>query len=345
MHGMESIDRTVMAGSCSNFDWQSPPPLTLDTNFSTPYSPDNDLDLASFSAGSMPSIAITECEPTPFCASPSSPVPSFPSDSSTRPSSPDQLPTSTPKPNLAPPSRAGTFSPPMAPHNAPSWEFMASSSQLRPDPQRPNLSRRTSASSLSHESEDDGESDVDMLPLAPVPHLPRPGLFSAHAESPPPGMSRSSFTDRSRAMTTTPFPSRFEAETLTAEFVQHLESLEYKAYAVSPSVFAKFCESVYPDPAQKPAPAPADAVTSVQMARFHVFMAMAIGMKVRIRDNPEPTNSLLDTCYELAMQQTSSVTFWAEKGGVEAAQLLSLFASIRKEAHFEPRPLHSSPTW
>ncbi|KAF2709001.1 hypothetical protein K504DRAFT_468217 [Pleomassaria siparia CBS 279.74] len=351
MHGMESIDQTVMAGaSSSNYDWQSPPPLTLDTNFSTPYSPENDLDLGSFSAGRMPSIAITECEPALFCASPSSPVPSFWSDSSTRPSSPEQPPpTSAPKqskplPNLAPPSRTQTFSPPIAPHNAPSWEFMAGegSRQLAPqDVNSQNVSRRTSESSLDQESDEDDESDVDMLPLAPTPHLPRQGIFAAHTESPPPGMSRSSFTDRSRAMTITPFPSRFEAETLTAEFVQHIESLKYKAYSINPSVFGKFCETVYPDPANRGS-TPVDPTVSIPMARFHVFMAMAIGMKVRIKESLAPTNSVLDTCYELAMQQATSVTFWQERGAVEAAQLLTLFASIQKELNFEPRPIHTS---
>jgi hypothetical protein len=336
----------MAAASSSNFDWQSPPPLTLDTNYSTPYSPENGLDLGSFSAGSMPSIAITECEPAPF-ASPSSPVPSFWSDSSTRPSSPEQPPTSAPKmpppPQLAPPSRTQTFSPP---HNAPSWEFMGAvgSNQLKPDAA---MSRKTSASSQSAESDDDddGESDVDMMPLAPAPHLPRQGIFAGSTESPPPGMSRSSFTDRSRAMTTTPFPSRFEAETLTSEFVQHIESLGYKAYAVNPAIFGKFCETVYPDPTNRSTPGPTDVPTSVQMARFHVFMAMAIGMKVRIKESPEPTNSLLDTCYELAMQQPTSVAFWQEKGGFEAAQLLCVFASIRKEVAFEPRTLHQSFSW
>jgi hypothetical protein len=219
------------------------------------------------------------------------------------------------------------------------------SNQLKPDAA---MSRKTSASSQSAESDDDdddGESDVDMMPLAPAPHLPRQGIFAGSTESPPPGMSRSSFTDRSRAMTTTPFPSRFEAETLTSEFVQHIESLGYKAYAVNPAIFGKFCEIVYPDPANRSTPGPTDVSTSVQMARFHVFMAMAIGMKVRIKESPEPTNSLLDTCYELAMQQPTSVAFWQEKGGFEAAQLLCVFASIRKEVAFEPRTLHQSFSW
>lgn len=143
-------------------------------------------------------------------------------------------------------------------------------------------------------------------------------------------------------MTVTPFPSRFEAETLTSEFVQHLESLEHKAYAIAPGLFSRFCEAVYPDPKKRGMSV--DISVSTPMARFHVFMAMAIGMKVRIKDTPESTNSLLDTCYELAMQQASSTTFWQENGGIEAAQLLSIFASIRKEP-FAPKPLQPSFSW
>lgn len=81
------------------------------------------------------------------------------------------------------------------------------------------------------------------------------------------------------------------------------------------------------------------------MARFHVFLAMAVAMKVRIKDSPEPTNALLDTCYELAMQQASASTFWQEFGGVEAAQLLLVFASIRKSNTAELKPLQQSFSW
>lgn len=85
---------------------------------------------------------------------------------------------------------------------------------------------------------------------------------------------------------------------------------------------------------------------SIPMARFHVFLAMAVAMKLRIREAPESTNALLDTCYELAMQQASSSTFWAESGGAEAAQLLSVFASIRKiVTNEEPRPLQHAFSW
>jgi cob(I)alamin adenosyltransferase len=81
------------------------------------------------------------------------------------------------------------------------------------------------------------------------------------------------------------------------------------------------------------------------MARFHVFLAMAIAMKLRIREAPEQTNALLDTCYELAMQQAGSSTFWAEQGGVEAAQLLAVFAAVRKVEREVVRPLVQSFSW
>jgi hypothetical protein len=188
------------------------------------------------------------------------------------------------------------------------------------------------------------EVEDDLLPLAPVPRLPRQGIFAAsHAESPTPGSSRSSFTDRSRALATTPLPSRFEAETLTTEFVQYLESLQYPAYNISPQLFARLCENVYPKPQR--ATSSTEMSVSIPMARFHVFLAMAIAMKLRIRESPETTNALLDTCYELSMQQTSASTFWQENGGVEAAQLLSIFASIRKARSNEPRPLQQSFSW
>jgi hypothetical protein len=45
------------------------------------------------------------------------------------------------------------------------------------------------------------------------------------------------------------------------------------------------------------------------------------------------------------MLQATSSTFWQEQGGIEAAQLLTVFASIRKVANEDPRPLQHSFTW
>lgn len=201
-----------------------------------------------------------------------------------------------------------------------------------------------SSASLDSDDQEASENDADVLPLAPAPRLPRQGIFAASTESPPPGQSRMGFSDRSRAITAIPFPSRFEAETLTSEFVQHVESLEGpKPYSVSPALFGRLCETVYPDPTSRSSSV--DNSISVPMARFHVFLAMAIGMKVRIKESTEATNALLDRCYELAMLQASSAVFWSEPGGLEAAQLLGVFAAIKKEIPFEPKPLQSSFSW
>ncbi|KAF1955674.1 hypothetical protein CC80DRAFT_77011 [Byssothecium circinans] len=362
MHGMETIDENVYMTTTpgpltlSAFDWgQSPPPLTAETNFASPFSQEGEIDLGSFSAGtvgSIPSIAITECEPAPTVQLPtSSPVPSSWSGT-TRASSPEMPPTNIPNyyPNMIFPANSKPFSPSQgSPHTAPSWEFMAQGyhGQLKPElSHSANVSRRTSTTASSNSMESDeanADVDADVMPLASVPHLPRQGVFAAHTESPPPGSSRSSYTDRSRAVTTTPFPSRFEAETLTAEFVSYMESLEHKVYSVTPALFSRICESVYPDPKKRGVSV--DPTVSTQMARFHVFMAMAIAMKMRIKDAVEQTNSLLDTCYDLAMQQTTVPTFWQENGGIEASQLLSIFASIRREPQFSPRPLQPSFSW
>ncbi|KAF2829135.1 hypothetical protein CC86DRAFT_185053 [Ophiobolus disseminans] len=346
----------MMATTPTSFDWQTPQHLNLDTTIPATFTAD-DLDLESFSAGSsLPSISINQCEHVPNVASPSSDVPSLWSDT-TRASSPslsDMPPTSAPLQYASMAQQLSghkPFTSPMEPHTAPSWEFMAQASSSRLQPATGSSrghSRRTSATSLSASSDENAMSPIaevedDLLPLAPAPRLPRQGIFAAHTESPTPGSSRSSFTDRSRALATTPLPSRFEAETLTTEFVQYIESLQYRAYNISPPLFSRLCENVYPNP-QRPSSS-VDMSVSIPMARFHVFFAMAIAMKLRIRDSPENTNALLDTCYELAMQQTSPSTFWQAQGGFEATQLLAIFASLRRAHIEEPRPLQQSFSW
>lgn len=350
MHGMEGIDETILAAASADFNWQdtSPPPINLDATFPASFDTSG-LSMGSFGQSSVPAIAINQCEHVPNVASPSSPVPSFWSGT-TRASSPDLPPTSVPaqfasipphllgsKPNLSP----------LEPHTAPSWEFMAQMQLNRKSAgttRSRSHSRNTSNSSVSLTSDDQvmspiAEVDDDLMPFVAAPHLPRQGVF---APSPAPASTLSSYTDRSRAASTVPLPSRFEAETLTTEFMQHVETHSPDAYGMAPSLFAQLCETVYPNPQKTSSSMP---VTSISMARFHVFLAMATGMKLRIKDSPESTNTLLDTCYELAMQQISVPTFWQEDGGVEAAQLLTIFAGIRKTPNIEPTPLQHSFTW
>lgn len=349
MHGMEGIDESILAAATADFSWQDtpPPPINLDTTFASSFDTGG-MNLGSFPQSSMPAIAINQCEHVPKVASPSSPVPSFWSGT-TRASSPDMPPTSAPHQFASiPPHLLGSkpSSSPLEPHAAPSWEFMAqvqSGQKSAGTTRSRSHSRNTSNSSISLASEDQAmspipEVDDDLLSFATAPRLPRQGIF---APSPAPASTHSSYTDRSRAVSTTPLPSRFEAETLTAEFMQHVEA-HSPAYGMAPTTFAQLCEMVYPNSQKALSPM---RIVSMSMARFHVFLAMATGMKLRIKDSPESTNALLDTCYDLALQQTSVSTFWQEDGGVEAAQLLAIFASIRKTSSLDPTPLQHSFTW
>ena len=351
MHGMESIDETILAAASANFDWQDtiPPPINLDMTFAIPFDPSG-VSLSGFAQSSMPTIAINQCEHVSNVASPSESVPSTWSGT-TRASSPDMPPTSVPPRFASTPPHLNGNKPsasPLKPHAAPSWEFMA---QMQSDQKSASAtrsqshSRNTSNSSVSLASDDQAmspiaEVDDDLLPFAAsAPRLPRTGVF---APSPAPASTRSSYTDRSRAVSTTPLPSRFEAETLTTELMQHVESNALQAYGMTADAFAQLCEMVYPNPQKA---SPSVPVASMSMARFHVFLAMATGMKLRIKGSPESTNALLDTCYDLAMQQTTASTFWQEDGGVEAAQLLAIFAGICKTPNPDPGPLHHSFTW
>lgn len=349
MHGMEGIDETILAAATADFNWQDtgPPSVNLDTTFANSYETGG-MNMSGFTQSSMPTIAINQCEHVPQASPSVSDVPSIWSGT-TRASSPEMPPTSVP-PQFAsiPPHLLGSKSStsPLEPHIAPSWEFMAQmqSGQKAAGHSRSH-SRNTSNSSASLASDDQAmspipEVDDDLLPFAAsAPRLPRQGVF---APSPAPASTRSSYTDRSRAVSTTPLPSRFEAETLTTEFMQHVEAHSPQAYGMPASSFAQLCEMVYPN-AQKASPS--ILMASISMARFHVFLAMATGMKLRIKDSPESTNALLDTCYDLAMQQITASTFWQEEGGVEAAQLLAIFASIRKTPSLVPTPLQHSFSW
>lgn len=349
MHGMEGIDDTILAAATADFSWQDtpPPPVNLDTSFTNSFDTGG-INPSGFAQSGMPTIQINQCEHVSSVASPSSPL-SFWSGT-TRASSPDMPPTSIP-PQYAsiPPHLLGSKPSlsPLEPHTAPSWEFMTqmqSGQKITGTTRSRSHSCNTSISSASLASDDQAmspipEVDDDLLLFASAPHLPRQGVF---APSPAPMSTRSSYTDRSRAVSTTPLPSRFEAKTLTTEFMQHVEAHAPQAYGMTAASFAHLCEMVYPNPQKVLSSTP---VASISMARFHVFLAMATAMKLRIKDSPESTNALLDTCYDLAMQQTTTSTFWQEHGGVEAARLLVIFAGLRKLPNVDPTPLQHSFTW
>lgn len=68
----------------------------------------------------------------------------------------------------------------------------------------------------------------------------------------------------------------------------------------------------------------------VSMAKFHVHMAMAVGL--RMKENCRPRElELLDTCYRVAVEQIRSHRFWDQPLAGEAAVLLMLFAQASQQ--------------
>lgn len=346
MHGIEGVDKSILAPTPVDFNSQDTlPPINPNTVLSTSFDPSG-LDMDGFVQSSTRMIAINQCEHVLNMVLPSSPVPSFWSGT-TPASSPDMPPTSVAPQHASTPQhllRSKPVSSPLEPHTAPFWESMMQYSQKNAGTTGSSShSRHTSITSVSLASDGQVISPIpevdNLLSFAAVPRLPRQGVF---ALSPTASSTQSNLTDPRHAVSTTPLPSRFEFETLTAEFMQHVECVSPQAYGVSPNLFAQLCEMVYPTHQKDLSSIP---LASMSMARFHVFLAMATGMKLRIKDSPEHTNTLLDTCYDLAMQQTFISTFWQEDGGVEAGQLLALFAGIRKTSSLDPTPLQHSFTW
>ncbi|KAL4804156.1 hypothetical protein BDV18DRAFT_162563 [Aspergillus unguis] len=60
---------------------------------------------------------------------------------------------------------------------------------------------------------------------------------------------------------------------------------------------------------------------SIKMARFHVYMVAAVGLKMEAYQSTD-----VQLYYQLAMEQTRSASFWQEELGVEAAMLVMMFA-------------------
>lgn len=117
-------------------------------------------------------------------------------------------------------------------------------------------------------------------------------------------------------------PSRFEAETLADIFFKGVGSYGCPIDRLS---FEACMDQVYGD-AWSGFQYQANRY-SMNMTRFHVFIVMAIGMRMKTNGRTSEV-ALLERCYQLAMQQTSSPTFWGEAGGIEAALLLSVFSRV-----------------
>lgn len=68
----------------------------------------------------------------------------------------------------------------------------------------------------------------------------------------------------------------------------------------------------------------------VSMAKFHVYMAMAVGLRMKGNCRPRELE-LLETCYRVAVEQIRSRRFWDQPLACEAAVLLILFAQANQQ--------------
>ena len=69
---------------------------------------------------------------------------------------------------------------------------------------------------------------------------------------------------------------------------------------------------------------------SESMARFHVYMAMAVSLKME-KDERSSTLNLLQKCYRLALRETQEPSFWKQAFAQGAAVLFSLFAQASSQ--------------
>ncbi|KAF9890486.1 hypothetical protein FE257_005891 [Aspergillus nanangensis] len=71
---------------------------------------------------------------------------------------------------------------------------------------------------------------------------------------------------------------------------------------------------------------------SPSIAKFHVYMAMAIGLRMKAERRPRELQ-LLETCYRLAITQVQSHQFWEQPLAGEASILLMLFTQASQTSN------------
>ncbi|EKG21342.1 C6 zinc finger domain protein [Macrophomina phaseolina MS6] len=233
---------------------------------------------------------------------------------------------------LAPPMVGATASPPVSACQRSPWEHFSHGEGNEgylspPDHSKPSFSRRSSISSLGLDN-DFNSISLQFSPFEDEP--PSPSVFSDSFRPQSRGSQNSATPHATTPIgTITPkMPTKFEAETLSDIF---FDKVPEGQRPIDHRFYQTCLDLVYDlsgEHLQSQDPSLVEILItpySLRMARFYVFMTMAIGM--RLRSGGRLTdNTLLDNCYHLAMQQTESPSFWAEVGGVEGASLLTLFA-------------------
>ncbi|KAL2841862.1 hypothetical protein BJY01DRAFT_236224 [Aspergillus pseudoustus] len=118
--------------------------------------------------------------------------------------------------------------------------------------------------------------------------------------------------------------TRFESETLLDKYFDRTQGY---SIPVDRSKLFEFLDLI--DLPQLPSSGH-DLPCSVSMARFHVYMAMAIGLRMETAERAT-TIHLLHTCYRMALDEARAPTFWTQPFGVEAAMLVMIFAQVSSQ--------------
>ncbi|KAL4865104.1 hypothetical protein BDV12DRAFT_155776 [Aspergillus spectabilis] len=210
---------------------------------------------------------------------------------------------------LRPPSSGAAISPPISACPSPNHAVNPYlSAKSVPGPSR---SRSSSISSLNLDL--DWVSTPGDLPVSNVTESDfDPGLFDMFPTSPHTEMPWT--------------PTRFEAETLLDKFFDRIQTARYpiSRYPLDRNRLFEFLDIIHHP---RISPGGRDTLCSVSMARFHVYMAMAIGLRMET-EGRSTTMYMLQNCYRVALEEVRAPWFWNQTFAAEAAVLFMLFAQV-----------------
>ncbi|KAL6233729.1 hypothetical protein BDW75DRAFT_214423 [Aspergillus navahoensis] len=256
----------------------------------------------------IPSIQVVDYADALSPVSPVSPV-SLSQSPLLRPLAPAQPSPLDSMDSLRPPSTAAV-SPPMTACPSPNQTIM---SYLRPRSlPGPSRSRSSSISSLGLDS--DWASAPGELSVLGLKSDLDPGIFDLSSVSP---NVESSWT-----------PGRFEAEMLIDKFFDRVQGSgqPLAPYPLNRSQLFEFLDIV-----DSPHLAHLRGACSASMARFHVYMAMAVGLRMEA-EGRSTTMHMLQSCYRLAMEEARSPSFWKQAYSLEAGILVMLFSQVSSQS-------------
>ncbi|KKK24528.1 hypothetical protein AOCH_001624 [Aspergillus ochraceoroseus] len=119
-------------------------------------------------------------------------------------------------------------------------------------------------------------------------------------------------------------PTRFEAEMLLDRFFAKTGG---SGYPVERDKLFGFLDIIYN---QWEYVGGHEPLYPPSIARYHVYMAMAIALRME-KDGRKTTTQLLRNCYRLAIKEVRSPSFWEQPLAIEGAMLLVWFAQSCKD--------------